>query len=125
MRELKFRIWDKGLLHMYYPDDNDTEPDLWDLKDCVEGGKLVGKNKVLMQFTGLVDKRGKGIYEGDILQGYSETLKCLMGNKLQVTYLCGMYMLGKQPLVYCINNCEVIGNICENSDLVENTNADR
>lgn len=59
MREIKFRAWDKREKRMCAPYDGDFirwhAPSNW--KDCYE----------LMQFTGLQDKNGKDIYEGDII----------------------------------------------------------
>ena len=57
-RELKFRIWDKedmdyiGLVSVIFGNEN----------------KLLD-NQVVMQYTGLNDKNGKEIYEGDIIEG--------------------------------------------------------
>jgi len=53
MREIKFRAWDKDLHKMYnkwtvIPDDD--------------------RSHILMQYTGLKDKNGKEIYEGDIVK---------------------------------------------------------
>ncbi len=70
MREIKFRVWDKEVRRI----------ETWEmLKNCnkewlinVIDGQLTNDYE-LMQFTGLEDKKGKEIYEGDILiEGYSE-----------------------------------------------------
>lgn len=56
MRKIKFRCWDILAKQMFYPD---TWSRLCGFGD--EGYKL-------MQYTGLKDKNGKEIYEGDIIQ---------------------------------------------------------
>jgi uncharacterized phage protein (TIGR01671 family) len=63
MREIKFRAWHNTQnVMLQVGDDYGTENPL----DCVMY-KLGGQDVVLMQYTGLKDKNGREIYEGDIV----------------------------------------------------------
>jgi hypothetical protein len=144
-REIKFRIWDKeakifvensASLHAFsnwmidpftgevvdfvasltsHPDGTfytrHNDPMYW-----VKGTKLVNESRyVAQQFTGLLDKNGKEIYEGDIINdsfiiGPVEFFNgaFLVGGTLSIGAPAGSAL---QP--------EVIGNIFENPELLK------
>lgn len=58
----KFRHWDKRINKMFYPERNDSFGYYVNNSDIIE----------TMQSTGLKDKNGKLIYEGDIVQFYND-----------------------------------------------------
>lgn len=103
MRTIKFRIFDSEIKK--YIDISASAIMLDELNN-------LKPNLKIEQFTGLHDKNGKEIYEGDIVTDGVGKYKIIYDLKLA----------GYQP--YCIfrdepeNYCEVIGNIYENPDLV-------
>ena len=110
-REIKFRIWDK-INRMWLRCFNVNLFDIGDLP-----------NVELMQYTGLKDKNGKEIYEGDIviLNDAEEENRCV------VKYKYGSYILIDGDLREDLSNVEdrfleVIGNIYENKNLLEENN---
>lgn len=69
-----------------------------------------------MQFTGLQDRTGKDIYEGDILQYYDQK-GYRMGTRINIV----KWQNTKSATGFNIavtRRCEVIGNIYENQDLL-------
>ena len=118
MREIKFRAWHKTEKSMLQAgDDYGSKHSL----DCVVYF-MQGQPVELMQYTGLKDKQGKEIYEGDILKlvysldmgqwtKYGETTIQVKWSDFQ----CGFY-----PFVNFkdIERTEVIGNIYENPEIL-------
>jgi uncharacterized phage protein (TIGR01671 family) len=92
----------------------------------VESNIIIPKEIKLMQFTGLLDKKGKEIYEGDIVKGllfHQHTTIPTMGEIV----FCEKYAafalknLGGETLLHNHDRdkFEIIGNIYENSELLK------
>lgn len=121
MREIKFRIWNRKIKQIQYP----TPP--WcanegDLKELYFDWNIWDADKLqqdLMQFTGLKDKNGKEIFEGDIIKrinaGYIYTVE------YSLEYAAYILRDLDNDIVFLsdFNNIEVIGNIFENSELLK------
>lgn len=124
-RPIKFRAWDRDREEMF----DDLLGTGYEAKRALMGLELheylrmVGgafEDYVPMQFTGLLDKNGKEIYEGDILT-YS-----VQGDKQTPTYIvenmCDLYARCNDSDSYYRmdeSSLEIIGNIYESSDLIE------
>ena len=111
MREIKFRSWDTINQTMLYPGFNPVELKAW---------PTVGH--VLMQYTGLKDKNGKEIYEGDIIKLYPSDKSGIQ--ILWDEHIAG-FGFGNQTMADHLNfrkltaiNYEVIGNTYSSPELL-------
>jgi len=75
------------------------------------------------QFTGLHDKNGKEIYEGDILLNDKDS-ECMPGQSFIVKYIPGHFVAGGILGAgdHIGQDCKIIGNIHQNPELMEQKN---
>lgn len=95
-REIKFRVWKPKVKSLMELEDQFVSEALHHSKN---------NKHILMQYTGLKDKNGVEIYEGDIL--LTEAWK----SKIVVDDITNCKMLIK-------SSDEIIGNIYENKELI-------
>jgi uncharacterized phage protein (TIGR01671 family) len=139
-REIKFRAWDEntGKMHFF---------DLIDLRREQEGSPMAevffsDETTHVMQFTGLHDKNGKEIYEGDVVKipdplyfkdkevvgehrlelwrgGLAQVVAVPFGFHLE-NINCGTWALyDPEGQHFSFDDLEVIGNIFEHPSLLE------
>ena len=117
MREIKFRAWSK-LDNKMFPSVGVDDGGVTIIDTMAHGLYSVKGETVIMQYTGLLDKNGKEIYEGDIL-GQEQFLPWgIMWDKAGFY----AYNLHNPSTLYpfeSATNREVIGNIYENKDLLK------
>ncbi len=120
-REIKFRVWDKDNNKMLHYD-NDIVPCLTlngVLQDCSkEVSSNVSYKYELMQYTGLRDKNGVEIYEGDIIEFEYFHNNELSIVKEEVVFSMGQFSIYGDPLRDYNHNCIVVGNIYADKELL-------
>jgi len=112
MRELKFRAWfeDIGMQYNYNP-----------LHSCDN----------IMQYTGLKDKNGVEIYEGDIVHWFDGEIGAVVWSDGDCEYMmddkliAGFGSFDTEPVLNGLQSSKcryykVIGNIYENPELINN-----
>ncbi|WP_449449540.1 YopX family protein [Streptococcus suis] len=114
----KFRVWDKishGWRHDVYIGLDGLAKDL--SRTGEEPFELPLDNVIIMQSTGVFDKNGKEIFEGDVVNIFDEKLSKIYFSE---GAFCVDVLNGGTPLhVYLSEHLELIGNIYENPELME------
>lgn len=125
MRIIKFRVWD-GTKYCIEPRLDvsllNSEPNI-----CY----IAGFGKTIQQFTGLLDKNGREIYEGDIVDTIYDGVigkiafdlnTCafrIMDNKNKLIPIITYRFINKEPVGLLQVAKTIIGNIFENPDLIK------
>lgn len=118
--------WVKGSLLTY--DDGDCFMCVEELKDVLNKYQVIPKT--VCEYTGLTDKNGKKIFEGDAVRQYLEYVKNTYNNDY---YDCGNVFWNQQTSRFMRTSTifsddvvmlesfvyEVLGNICDNPELLE------
>jgi uncharacterized phage protein (TIGR01671 family) len=131
MKTLKFRCWDKQrnlmrlVQRLSFGQDGSGDTILVDFLD-EEGfdyGLVNGESGFLMQFTGLIDKNGKEIYEMDILKvdwSGVENEEYIVVNKYNKPFVMEWMGYEYPPFSRYLpmpKDIEIIGNVYENPEL--------
>ena len=127
----KFRAYDGSLNRMYQPDEVMAgDGNIWIIdEDGVAGEWLVNNDLELMQSTGIKDKPGKEIFEGDVLKvtdehSWLEVVKYDDEKAMFVSEEVNReFKVPDRPLYDLFNTniftVEIIGNIYENPELLK------
>jgi uncharacterized phage protein (TIGR01671 family) len=131
MREIKFRGWNPEVSKMLYnvavSNNCFVHPEQTSGSDSWDAKLVESKEIILMQYTGLKDKNGKEIYEGDIIfDGVSNQIVKFNDAFIDIKhghgecyYNCSIFLFSNYGKG---DEIEIIGNIYENPELMERIN---
>jgi len=120
MREIKFRSWANGRMNYAFHPVQHGEYNFFLFSSAC---RVYDPDVILMESTGLYDKNGKEIYEGDIIKLYPSDKSGVQ--ILWDEHIAG-FGFGNQTMADHLNfrkltaiNYEVIGNVYENPELLK------
>lgn len=127
MREIKFRVWIADYKKMIYPDGllelsgNEGYGHLEQqfLGECYE---YTNDETIfpLMQYTGLKDRNGKEIYEGDVVELPILDITTMENIIAQVEFRAPIFITRNKNRAELLDSkCKVTGNIYENPEVLK------